>query len=344
MPDFALPDHLAELEAAARRLGERSLAGGQRDAEAAGAWPDDVLAVLADFSLSGLDLPETHGGVDAGALAKVVVVETLAAADPGGLPAVDRPGPAVGAVLACPDRALARASFDAALVVVDPDAGRPRLEWAPAWPAPTRAWTIEGDLLRLLEISADALTPGVALGFLASGCVHAPLGEAPVLGEWALGDGFGRSVRARARLWVAAVLVGIAQNAFSETIAYTTERIVFGKPVAHHQGNAFDLAAVAAEIHAARLATRDAASRFDGGDPAAAFWATEAWRLAADAAVRMTDMGVQLLGGHGFIVDHLAEKRFREARMAALLFGGRDSADADAAAMVLDVADPLFAL
>ena len=51
-----------------------------------------------------------------------------------------------------------------------------------------------------------------------------------------------------------------------------------------------------------------------------------------DAAVRATDLGIQLLGGHGFLVDHLAEKRFREAGMLRLLFGGRDAADADLAA------------
>ena len=58
----------------------------------------------------------------------------------------------------------------------------------------------------------------------------------------------------------------------------------------------------------------------------------------------MTDAGIQLLGGHGFLVDHLAEKRFREARMLGLLAGGRDAAEADVAGVVLDVPDPLFAI
>ena len=54
-------------------------------------------------------------------------------------------------------------------------------------------------------------------------------------------------MRGRARLWAAAVAVGVAQAALDATIAYTTERIVFGKPVAHHQGNAFELAALATQ-------------------------------------------------------------------------------------------------
>jgi acyl-CoA dehydrogenase len=86
---------------------------------------------------------------------------------------------------------------------------------------------------------------------------------------------------------------------------------------------------------------RDAASSFDRGAADAGFWATQAWLGAVDAAVTVTDLGVQLLGGHGFLVDHLAEKRFREARMLALLSGGRDAADADLAELVLDVPDDL---
>jgi alkylation response protein AidB-like acyl-CoA dehydrogenase len=94
-------------------------------------------------------------------------------------------------------------------------------------------------------------------------------------------------------------------------------------------------------VHGARLAVRDAAAAFDAGEPDAAFWATQAWLETMEAAFEATNLGIQLLGGHGFIVDHLAEKRFREARMLAMLAGARDAAELDAAAFVLDVDDPL---
>jgi alkylation response protein AidB-like acyl-CoA dehydrogenase len=112
----------------------------------------------------------------------------------------------------------------------------------------------------------------------------------------------------------------------------------------HHQGNAFELAVVATELHGARLMVREAAAAFDAGDALAGFWATQAWLGALAAATQITDLGVQLLGGHGFLIDHLAEKRFREARMLALLHGGRDAAEADLSAMVLDVPHPVFGL
>src|SRR6516225_9663310 len=107
MRAFALGSELEALRDAAERLARTSLAPHVRDAEAAGRWPEATLAVLDGFPLGGLDLPEWLGGVDAGLLAKSVVLETLATADAGGLPGADRPGMAAGAVLACPDRALA---------------------------------------------------------------------------------------------------------------------------------------------------------------------------------------------------------------------------------------------
>ena len=174
-----------------------------------------------------------------------------------------------------------------------------------------------------------------------SGGVEVRLAAAVERGVWDVGDDVGRIVRARARLWLAAVAVGIAGDSLRATLDYTTERMVFGRPVAHHQGNAFQLAGLATDVHGARLAVRDAAAALDRGEADAAFWATQAWLTAIDTARATTDAGIQLLGGHGFVMDHLAEKRFREARMLGLLAGGRDTAIDDLADVALDVTNPL---
>jgi alkylation response protein AidB-like acyl-CoA dehydrogenase len=327
---FALAEEVADLRDAAVRFARDVLAPAARDHERAGRWPEAVQTVVEGF---GEDLDRCH--------AQVVLLESLAAGDAGGLPAADRPGPAAGAVDACPDRSLASTSTDAVLLVAGGDEAPERVAWAPGWPLRRRVWVSSGDRLRLVEVAAGP-EPVEALAFAASGGVALDLAGARVLGEWALPSGAGFAVRGRARLWAAAVAVGVGQAAFDATVAYTTERVVFGKPVAHHQANAFDLAALATGIHGARLAVRDAAASFDAGDPAAGFWATQAWGEAIDAAVAMSEAGIQLLGGHGFLVDHLAEKRFREARMLGLLFGGRDAAVDDLAGAVLDVPDPLL--
>ena len=326
---FAPAEEVGDLRDAAARFARDVLAPAARDHERAGRWPDEVRAVVDGF------VP------DAGCLARVVLLETLAVGDAGGLPAADGRGPAAGAVDACPDRALAGGTAHAVLAVVATGSTAGRLAWAPGRPPPRRVWISSGDRLRLVEAASEP-EPVEALAFAASGGVSLDLAGAWVLGNWELPPGRGLSVRGRARLWAAAVAVGVGQAAFDATVAYTTERVVFGRPVAHHQANAFELAALATGIHGARLAVRDAAASFDAGDPAAGFWATQAWWEAIDAAVAVSEAGIQLLGGHGFLVDHLAEKRFREARMLGLLFGGRDTALDDLAGAVLDVPDPLL--
>ena len=349
MRAFALAPEVEELRGAAERLARTELAPHVRETEAAGRWPDAVLHVLDGFPLGGLDLPPELGGAGAGLLAKVVVLETLAAADAGGLPGADRPGSSAGAVLACPDRGLAAevaasgldGSAQSGFTVIDPDNGSAGLDWAPGWPALRWVWAMEGDTLRLHEVTGPP-EPATVLAFQASGGVAVPFAATAVRGSWDLPPRAALAVRGRARVWAAAVAVGIAQAALAETISYATDRVVFGKPVAHHQGNAFDLAHAAARVHGARLVVRDAAVAFDRDEPDAGFWATQAWLETMDAAYTATNLGIQLLGGHGFIVDHLAEKRFREARMLAMLAGARDAAEFDVAAFVLEVDDPLL--
>ncbi|MDH4145633.1 MAG: acyl-CoA dehydrogenase family protein [Acidimicrobiia bacterium] len=350
MRDFALAPEIEELRAAAERLGRSELAPNVREAEAAGRWPAAVLSVLDGFPLGGLDLPGDVGGVEAGCFAKVVVLETLAQADAGGLYGADRPGPAAGAVALCPDRALAAevaascldGSAQSAFTVVDTELGSEGVDWAPGWPDLRWVWAMEGDTLRLHELTGPP-EPIVSLAFQTSGGVRVPWSATAERGRWELSEHDALAVRGRARLWGAAIAVGVAQAALDETVEYTMERVVFGKPVAQHQANAFDLAHAFARVHAARLVVRDAAGSFDRGEPDAAFWATEAWLETREAAFNATNVGIQLLGGHGFLVDHLAEKRFREARHLALAAGGLDAAEFDVAARVLDVPDALLA-
>lgn len=345
--NFALNDDIEALRQAAQRFAERELTPAVRDAERDGRWSDEIVRVIDGFGLPGLDLPADLGGAGIGSVAKAVLLEALASGDAGGLPGADPLGVAAGAIVACPDGGAARdialaclnREARCALVVVpDAETAAPRIAWTPAgarW-----AWLTDGDHLRLLQLSA-AGAPAAALAFHASGGVSVDLDGARTLGAWQLASRRGLYIRGRARLWAGAVAIGLAQAALDATVAYTTERIVFGKPVAHHQGNAFELAVAATRLQAARLMVRHAAAGFDGGDPAAGFWASQAWLEVMDTVVTVTDLGVQLLGGHGFLKDHLAEKRFREARMLGLLVGGRDVAEADVVACALDP-DPVF--
>lgn len=322
------------------RFAERELRPRMHELEAAGAWDEPTLKVLDDFVLPGLDLPEAWGGAGAGALAKVVALEAVAYGDAGGLPAADTVGASAPALLDCPDGALAGEIAQAclaregrSLVVLGP---RARLEWAPGREAPRWAWVSEGEHLELLDTRDCPVTPAPAGAFAASGGVAVVLAGAPTAGGWRIGGDGGLRLRGWARLWPAAVALGVARASLDYAVEYARERVVMGKPVAHHQGNAFAIAEAATVVEAARLAVRSAAHRLDREDPSAGLSATLASLDALEAALSVTDLGVQLLGGHGYVEDHPVEKWFREARALAQLLGGRDGALEDAGEAVLD--------
>ena len=109
--------------------------------------------------------------------------------------------------------------------------------------------------------------------------------------------------------------------------------------VAHHQAVAFLLADMAIAIEGARLLVGRAATRADAGtlDEGEAH---EAFLQAAECGQLVTNLGVQLLGGHGYIRDHLVEKWMREARTLTLVLGGTDGATDDASAACADAPPP----
>jgi alkylation response protein AidB-like acyl-CoA dehydrogenase len=137
--------------------------------------------------------------------------------------------------------------------------------------------------------------------------------------------------RARARLFGAALLVGVMRAAADFSRAYALQRVAFGKPIAHHQALAFLIADVASAVESSRLLVHEAAVRLDRGAPAAEACAS-AFLECAEQAMFVTPNALQMLGGHGFMQDYPLEKWMREARALGLLFGGVDAAREEAGA------------
>ncbi|HVO30399.1 MAG TPA: acyl-CoA dehydrogenase family protein, partial [bacterium] len=79
---------------------------------------------------------------------------------------------------------------------------------------------------------------------------------------------------------------------------------------------AFMIADAFTDVEAARWMTLKAAWKIDRGEDALRE-AGLAFRFATDAAFKHADNGVQILGGHGVIRDHLSELFFRNARALA---------------------------
>ena len=112
----------------------------------------------------------------------------------------------------------------------------------------------------------------------------------------------------------AALAVGVARASFEYARDYAKEREAFGVKIAQKQAIAFMLAEMATEIEAIRLLTWQAAWKLDTGKEDAWIDAYLASTGAADMVMMVTDRGVQILGGHGYIRDHPVEKIMREGR------------------------------
>ena len=115
---------------------------------------------------------------------------------------------------------------------------------------------------------------------------------------------------------LAAMAVGVARASLEYSLQYARERVQFGKPIATKQAIAFLLAECRVEIDGARLLAWEAAWQIDKGNPTEEI--TQAAYLARQYADQMvlfvTDNGVQVLGGHGFIRDHPVERYLRNGR------------------------------
>jgi alkylation response protein AidB-like acyl-CoA dehydrogenase len=122
------------------------------------------------------------------------------------------------------------------------------------------------------------------------------------------------------RVGLAAVMVGVARAAIEYAVPYAKDREAFDQAIAQKQGIAFKLADMHIETEASRWLTWKAASQLEQGLSAtrSAHFARE---YAAEKAMWITDQGVQVLGGHGFIREHPVELWYRSARTLGVLEG-----------------------
>ena len=341
MFDFEYGDELDLIVETARSFATEELHPKLRDHEAARAVEPDVAKAYQEIGLAGLELPESLGGANLGALARMLVNEELAAGDAGAAVALDPLGPALYPLLelggegaleefAVPllEQAQARAVLvcecDAFLEIGDRVTGT--VPWVPAEHV---------DLVVVLRADgALALREGIHLeplrgsGLRAAGAAELRLDAAPIAGQWQDAVGAGRAW-ARARLYAASLLLGVMRQASEFSREYALERQAFGRPIAHHQGLAFLITDMRAAVDTARLLAHEAAWRVDSRVPCGAE-AAVAYAEAIEAASFVGPNGVQILGGHGFMQDYPVEKYMREARALGLALGGLDAAREEA--------------
>ena len=151
------------------------------------------------------------------------------------------------------------------------------------------------------------------------------VGPLPGAGPGVAPSGGARSGRRLAALSVprvhtAARSIGLARGALEDAIAYSKERVQFGRPIADFQETRFKIARMAAEIEAARQLMYHVASGIDAGRGADQDASMVKW-FAAEMAERVTSDALQIFGGAGYTKLHPVERYWRDARLTKIFEG-----------------------
>jgi acyl-CoA dehydrogenase len=149
------------------------------------------------------------------------------------------------------------------------------------------------------------------------------VGAEQVLGQ--VDQGFGLAMRTldRFRPSVGAFAVGMAQAALDAAVDHAASRQAFGRPLREHQAVAHALADMATSTQAARLLVYAAAAGYDADPdgPGVTKAAAMAKLYATEAAQRVVDQAVQLLGARALERGHLLEHLYREVRAPRIYEG-----------------------
>ena len=147
-----------------------------------------------------------------------------------------------------------------------------------------------------------------------------PVSQENLLGTEGRGFNQAMEILTSSRIIIAAQSVGIGQSALEAAVRYAQQRQSFGQPIAQHQGVAFMLADIAAEVHAARVTTMNAATLKDNGLPFLQE-ASIAKLMASEMCIRAADRAVQVHGGSGYFQEAGVERILRDARVTTIYEG-----------------------
>jgi alkylation response protein AidB-like acyl-CoA dehydrogenase len=123
------------------------------------------------------------------------------------------------------------------------------------------------------------------------------------------------------RAGAAAELVGVASGASAMTLDYLRQRKQFGKPIGEFQALQHRAAHLYAEIEIARASAYKAAQLLDGDDQRADLYVSVAKAKAADVASLAVREGVQMHGGIGMTDEHDIGLFMKHEAVLGELFG-----------------------
>ncbi len=116
------------------------------------------------------------------------------------------------------------------------------------------------------------------------------------------------------RILVGSESLGDGRWFVERAVAYSGQRVVFGRPVGANQGVQFPIARAHMAVEAAMLMRNKAAALFDAGQPCGPE-ANMTKYLAAEAAWEAGNACLDCHGGYGYAEEYDVERKFRECRL-----------------------------
>ncbi|MBT3325993.1 MAG: acyl-CoA dehydrogenase [Gemmatimonadales bacterium] len=141
------------------------------------------------------------------------------------------------------------------------------------------------------------------------------------IGEEGRGFMLGMATLDQLRPTVGAAACGMAQRATDEALAHAMGREQFGKPLSDFQIIQDKLGRMAIDLTASRMLVYRAAYEKDQGADRITVEAAMAKAFSTEAAQRIIDDAVQILGGRGVLAEHPVDRLYRSVRALRIYEG-----------------------
>ena len=314
--DFGFTDEQNAIKETAREmLAKRSPMAAVREAAESRTYPDALWSEIRDLGWPGIAIDEEHGGQGLGLVELVILAEELGYAC---APTPFLSNAIAGLVI---DSAASDAQRDRWLPGIASGEGRGSI--AGTGDEPGLVPDAEGAAVigldpmtepRLVEGSAAKIEPVELIDATREYArVSAAAGE-PLDGDVARGLQLGAVA-------LSAELVGLAQRAMNLAVDYAKERQQFGRPIGAYQAVSHRCAGMLYDTEEARSLTYYAAWCAGAEPQSLPLAAHMAKARASDAAWRVTNDALQVLGGIGFTWEHDLHFLLKRAKVGSELLG-----------------------
>jgi alkylation response protein AidB-like acyl-CoA dehydrogenase len=147
--------------------------------------------------------------------------------------------------------------------------------------------------------------------------------QANLIGQESQGFYYAVEFLNEARVETATMGLGIAQGALDRALTYAKNREAYGRKISEFQAVSHRLAEMATKVEAVRLMIYKAAWGVDHGKADPKLCSMAKW-YSARMACEVADEAINVLGGHGYMLENDIERFYRDAKSTELVEGTRD--------------------